>query len=51
MAISLGYGVLVASVFTLFLVPSLYVVLEDARVFLPRLRRSLFRAEIPDSVA
>lgn len=51
MAISLGYGVLVASVFTLFLVPSLYVVLEDARVFLPRLWRSLLGAEVPDSVA
>jgi len=51
MAISLGYGVLVASVFTLFLVPSLYVVLEDARVFLPRLWRSLLGVEIPDSVA
>jgi multidrug efflux pump subunit AcrB len=31
MAISLGYGVLFASVFTLYLVPSLYVVLEDVR--------------------
>jgi multidrug efflux pump subunit AcrB len=51
MAISLGYGVLVASVFTLFLVPSLYVVLEDARVFLPRFWRSLFEAEVPDSAA
>ncbi|MFP8879597.1 MAG: efflux RND transporter permease subunit, partial [Myxococcota bacterium] len=31
MAISLGYGVLFASVFTLFLVPCLYVILEDLR--------------------
>ena len=31
MAISLGYGVLFASVFTLYLVPSLYVILEDIR--------------------
>jgi multidrug efflux pump subunit AcrB len=31
MAISLGYGVLFASVMTLFLVPSLYVILDDVR--------------------
>jgi len=49
MAISLGYGVLVASVFTLFLVPSLYVVLEDARTLLPRLRHWLSGAEVPES--
>jgi hypothetical protein len=29
MAISLGWGVLVATAITLFLVPSLYLVLED----------------------
>ena len=29
MAISLAFGVAVASVFTLFLVPSLYAILED----------------------
>ena len=49
MAISLGYGVLVASVFTLFLVPALYVVLEDARTLLPRLRHWLSGAEVPES--
>ena len=51
MAISLGYGVLFASVFTLFLVPSLYVVLEDARGLLPRIRRSLSGGEVPDSAS
>ena len=38
MAISLGYGVLVSSAFTLYLVPSLYVILEDIR----KLRSSVF---------
>ena len=51
MAISLGYGVLVASVFTLFLVPALYVVLEDVRALLPRVRRSLSGGGLPDSAA
>jgi multidrug efflux pump subunit AcrB len=31
MAISLGYGVLFSSIFTLYLVPALYVVLEDLK--------------------
>ena len=38
MAISLGYGVLVSSAFTLYLVPSLYVILEDVRGIVTRLR-------------
>jgi multidrug efflux pump subunit AcrB len=41
MAISLGYGVLFASAITLFLVPALYVVLDDlSRVGAPRRERS-----------
>ena len=38
MAISLAYGVLCASVVTLFLVPSLYMILEDLRTALSRSR-------------
>ena len=38
MAISLGYGVLFSSFFTLYLVPSLYVVLEDIKSLLSRRR-------------
>jgi multidrug efflux pump subunit AcrB len=40
MAIALGYGVLFASVVTLFLVPSAYVILDDLIKFTKRPRRS-----------
>ena len=40
MAIALGYGVLFASAFTLFLVPSAYVILDDLMHFGRRRRRS-----------
>jgi multidrug efflux pump subunit AcrB len=39
MAISLAFGVLFASLITLFLVPSVYLVLEDVRRLLPKSRQ------------
>jgi hypothetical protein len=46
MAISLGYGILFATLITLFLVPSLYLVLEDLG---ERVARGMQKA-LPDVV-
>jgi len=37
MAISIGFGIMFATVITLFLIPSLYMILEDFRVWLRRI--------------
>mgnify|MGYP000265215683 CR=1 FL=1 len=36
MAISLGYGILFATVITLFLIPAAYLILEDLKSFVSR---------------
>ena len=41
MAIALGYGVLMATFITLFLVPSLYLIVEDANEMARALGRAL----------
>ncbi len=41
MAVSLGFGILFSTVITLFLVPSVYLILEDIRLFTKRLWRGL----------
>ena len=40
MAVSLGFGILFATVITLFLVPCVYLVLEDLRNLLTRRKRT-----------
>ena len=42
MGISLGFGVIFATVITLILVPSMYLILEDIRSFLKKVRMILF---------
>ena len=39
MAVSLAFGILFATVITLFLVPGIYLILEDTRIFLTRFSR------------
>ena len=42
MAVSLAYGILFATVITLFLIPALYVVQDDFKVRILRYRQALF---------
>jgi multidrug efflux pump subunit AcrB len=46
MAISLGYGIVFATLITLGLVPSLYLIVEDVRAFAARWKRSMFPAQV-----
>jgi hypothetical protein len=41
MAISLGYGIVFATVIVLFLIPALYLVVEDGQALIRRLGRFL----------
>lgn len=47
MALSLGYGILFATVITLGLVPSLYLIIEDLRTQLDRFRRFVYPPTTP----
>ncbi len=45
MAVSLGYGVLFATVITLLLIPCLYLILDDGHIFIEKLKNRMYHRE------
>ncbi|MEZ5450725.1 MAG: hypothetical protein R3E89_17710 [Thiolinea sp.] len=43
MAVSLGFGILFATLLTLFLIPSLYLILEDIKAIISRIWQAVQR--------
>jgi len=49
MAVSLGYGVLFATVITLLLIPCLYLILEDGHTVIEKLKTRMYHRETATS--